>query len=127
MEIDQLLSESVDNMYSLLHLHITELFGDDCFITKLAHSYDATKNVFRFDFSPQGTVVMNLLANANKLLYSIHFSVRTLSFEYEVQNSMNEVCQLDLSVELTTSKSGYLGDAKLIPRILSAIQILLHY
>ena len=69
IEVDQLTSESVDTMYSLLNLHVIELFGEDNLITRLAHSYDATKNVFRFDFSPQGTVFSNMLANRIKSIY----------------------------------------------------------
>ena len=43
-------------MYSLLHLHLHELFGDDYSQTKLSQSFDEAKDVFRFDLKPEGMI-----------------------------------------------------------------------
>ena len=56
VEIAKLAAFDSDDMYSLLHLHLHELFGDDYSQTKLSQSFDEAKDVFRFDLKPEGMI-----------------------------------------------------------------------
>ena len=69
-------------MYSLLHLHLHELFGDDYSQTKLSQSFDEAKDVFRFDLKPEGRIPYS-----NLLLYVLatrfnSFFVKQLFFQF---------------------------------------------
>ena len=55
VEIDKIPDLSVVDMYSMLSLHVTDLFGDERVVTTVSQSYDSVMELFRIDLKSDGT------------------------------------------------------------------------
>lgn len=54
IEVDILADFPHKDMYTLLKIHLEEVFGKDNPMTKFEHSYDSKIDVLRFDLKPEG-------------------------------------------------------------------------